>query len=291
MRTQLTPQQIESYRENGFVVQENFLDESELATWRNALDEAVTGRGNTRILGVDFVEDNKSSYYDQVFIQRVNLWQDNPRWADLILDPRIGKMCCDLEGIDGIRVWHDQTLIKAPWANPTSWHIDNPYWSFSSKHSISIWVALDDATYENGCLFFVPGTHKLANFDAVGIGADMGALFKVYPDWAKKKSVAAPMKAGSCSFHNGLTAHGAHANMTPGFRRAMTCAFMPDGSIFNGKKNIIPKDRFEKLKVGDPLNDDRFNPIIWSRTGKPTVDQALAYHAKLAADKQPAGAK
>jgi phytanoyl-CoA hydroxylase len=290
MRTQLTPQQIESYRENGYVTQENFLDAKEVETWRAALDEAVTGRGNTKILGVDFVEDNKDTYYDKVFIQRVNLWQDNPQWAGLILDPRIGKMCCDLEGIDGIRVWHDQTLIKAPWANPTSWHIDNPYWSFSSKHSISIWVALDDATLENGCLFFLPGTHKLANYDAVGIGADMGGLFKVYPEWVKFKSTAAPMKAGSCSFHNGLTAHGAHANMTPGYRRAMTCAFMPDGSIFNGKKNIIPKDRFEKLKLGDPLNDDRFNPLVWSRNGKPTVDAALRYHASLQAAKQPATA-
>ena len=290
MRTQFSPQQIESYRENGFVVQENFLDADELAAWRKALDAAVTGRGDTRILGVEFVEDNKDKYYDQVFIQRVNLWQDNPTWADYILDPRIGKMCCELEGIDGIRVWHDQTLIKAPWANPTSWHIDNPYWSFSSKHSISIWVALDDATYENGCLFFLPGTHKLANFDAVGIGADMGGLFKVYPQWAKFKSTAAPMKAGSCSFHNGLTAHGAHANMTPGYRRAMTCAFMPEGSTFNGKKNIIPKDRFEKLKLGDPLNDDRFNPLVWSRNGKPTVDVAVAHHARIAAVKQPATA-
>ena len=42
--------------------------------------------------------------------------------------------------------------------------------------------------------------------------------------------VAAPMKAGSCSFHNGLTIHGANANMTNGFRRAMTCAYMPEGN-------------------------------------------------------------
>ena len=38
------------------------------------------------------------------------------------------------------------------------------------------------------------------------------------------------MRAGSCSFHNGLMMHGASANMTPGSRRAMTCGFMPDGS-------------------------------------------------------------
>ncbi|MCX5658459.1 MAG: phytanoyl-CoA dioxygenase family protein [Planctomycetota bacterium] len=291
MKTQLTPEQIASFRENGYVTQEDFLSPAELEQWRAVLDASLKKRGNERILGVDVVKDNSDQYYDRVFIQRVNLWQDNPAWASMVLSPEIGQMCCALEGIDGIRVWHDQTLIKAPWANPTSWHIDNPYWSFSSKHSISIWVALDDATLENGCLFFLPGTQKLATFDAVGIGADMAALFKTYPQWSKFKSVAAPMKAGSCSFHNGLTAHGAHANMTPGFRRAMTCAFMPDGSTFNGKQNIIPRDRFEKLKIGDPLEDDRFNPLVWSRSKKPTVSVAVDYFAQQKAAKaQAAGA-
>lgn len=285
MRSDLSPQQIAFYRENGFVVQENFLSPEELEQWRGVLDNSLRKRGNERILGVDFVKDNSDQYYDKVFIQRVNLWQDNPEWASMILSPEIGKMCCELEGIDGIRVWHDQTLIKAPWANPTSWHLDNPYWSFSSKHSISIWVALDDATYENGCLFFLPGTHKLAGYDAVGIGADMSGIFKTYPQWAKMKSVAAPMKAGSCSFHNGLTAHGAHANMTPGLRRAMTCAFMPDGATFNGKQNIIPRERFEKMKLGDAIDDDRFNPLVWSRTKRPTVDVAVKHFAAQKAAK------
>ena len=90
------------------------------------------------------------SYYDGVFIQRVNLWQDNPRVKELVLDPRIGKVACELEGLDGVRVWHDQALIKQPWANPTAFHIDNAYWSFSSKHAISLWLALDDVTVQNG---------------------------------------------------------------------------------------------------------------------------------------------
>jgi phytanoyl-CoA hydroxylase len=73
-----------------------------------------------------------------------------------------------------------------------------------------------------------------------------------------------PMKAGSCSFHNGLTIHGAGANMTSGFRRAMTCAYMPDGAAFNGIKNILSDEQVAKLKVGDLLNDDEQNPLIYS---------------------------
>ena len=187
----------------------------------------------------------------------------------LMLDARLGKLAADLAGVEGIRIWHDQALIKRPWANPTGWHLDNPYWSFHSRDAISLWVTLDDATLHNGCLYFLPGTHKLATFDNVGIGQNIGDLFKVYPAWAGRESAAAPMKAGSCSFHNALIAHGAGANMTPGFRRAMTCAYMPDGSTFNGKRNILPEAYFNSLTIGDVLDDEGQNPLVWHRRIRP----------------------
>ena len=71
------------------------------------------------------------------------------------------------------------------------------------------------------------------------------------------------MKAGSCSFHNGLTIHGAGANMTSGYRRAMTCAYMPDGNTFNGQKNILPDDYVRTLRIGDALANDEQNPLIY----------------------------
>jgi len=94
----------------------------------------------------------------------------------------------------------------------------------------------------------------------------MGAIFSIYPEFKNSKPVAAPMKAGSCSFHNGLTIHGANANMTPGYRRAMTCAYMPDGNIFNGIQNILSDETVSRLQIGSPLNDDRINPLIYRRS-------------------------
>ena len=263
MGTELTQTQVDSYREDGFVVVEGFLTADELAQWRTAVDEAVAQRGRQRVPGRSS-GDSVDDYYDQVFIQRVNLWQGHDGIKSLILDPRIGQMCCELEGIDGVRVWHDQALIKEPWANPTSWHLDNPYWSFYSRHSISIWIALDDATPHNGCLYFLPGTHRQARYDNVNIGQNLRALFDVYPAWADLEPVAAPMKAGSCSFHNGLTAHAAGANMTPRHRRAMTCAFMPVGSTFNGEQNILTDEQMVQLTAGQVLDDDKQNPVIYS---------------------------
>jgi ectoine hydroxylase-related dioxygenase (phytanoyl-CoA dioxygenase family) len=76
--------------------------------------------------------------------------------------------------------------------------------------------------------------------------------------------VGVPMKAGDCSFHNGLTAHGAGANMTRGRRIAMTCAYMPVGSTFNGQRNILPSAYVNSLKNGDTLANDDWNPVVYA---------------------------
>ena len=70
------------------------------------------------------------------------------------------------------------------------------------------------------------------------------------------------MKAGDASFHNGLIAHAAGANMTNDNRSAMTCAFMPDGSTYNGQQNILSESYVSKLKIGDFLNNSLINPIV-----------------------------
>ena len=264
MRTALTPEEIRSYRDNGFVVVEDFLDTAELEEWRRCVDEAVAARQKRKTPEGRMEEGD--SYYDKVFTQRLNLWVDHGGVRRLMLDEGLGGMAAELAGVDGIRIWHDQALIKEPWANPTAWHLDNPYWSFSSRDAISVWVALDDATPHNGCLYFIPGSHKEATYDNVGIGENMAGLFEAYPAWGRRQAAVGEMKAGSCSFHNGLLAHGAGANMTPGRRRAMTCAYMPDGSTFNGQQNILPPDYFASLKEGDALENDEQNPLIYHKT-------------------------
>ena len=270
MNDKLTAKQIRDYQANGFIVIENFLSAEELEYWRMAVTAAVKERAGQKMpgkeikIGEDDGINEDAEYFGKVFDQLLNLWQTNEKVKKLMLDERIGKMAAQLSGVDGIRIWHDQALIKRPWANPTAWHLDNPFWSFYDKNSISIWVALDDATLENGCLYFIPGSQMQTSFKNSSIGRNMDGIFDVYPQLANTRAVAAPMKAGSCSFHNGLTVHGANANMTNGFRRAMTCSYMPDGSIFNGQANILPESYLSSLKVGDLLNNDEQNPLIYS---------------------------
>lgn len=290
MKTELTAEQINSYREQGHLQIHDFLSPEELATWRTVVDLAVARRGDTVIPGLDVEKTKKaqgaSDGYDKVFKQRVNLWVDNREMRPLMIDARLGRLVAQLAGVDGIRIWHDQALLKGPWGNATAWHKDNPYWSFYSPNAITIWVALDDATLQNGCLYFLPGTHQEVDYRNANISVNMDAIFETYPQYRQTPSVAAPLRAGACSFHNGLTIHGAGANMTPGWRRAMTCAYLPDGEVFNGQANILPPEQVAALRKGDPLNNDRQSPLIWSRT-KPFVVSDAA--GNLSLDGQPLG--
>jgi len=264
MKTSLTDAQIQQYQNDGFIHIPGFLDQGEVATLKSAVVETARSMGKKKVAGdgADFEEGD--DFYSKVFTQRLNLWKINDAVKSFMLNPELGKMACRLEGIEGIRVWHDQTLIKEPFANGTAWHLDNPYWSFNSRHAISVWIALEDATPFNGCMCFIPGSQKLATYDNVGIGQNMGDLFKLYPKMGEIDPVPVPMKAGDCSFHNGLAAHGAGANMTRGRRIAMTCAYMPEGSTFNGLQNILSKEYMKSLQIGQVLEDDAQNPLIYS---------------------------
>jgi ectoine hydroxylase-related dioxygenase (phytanoyl-CoA dioxygenase family) len=274
MLTEVTAEQRKGYAEQGFLVVPRFLDEEELQEWRAAVDHAVAERGQQRLSFAAEGEQATSrerqehqEYYERVFTQRNNLWQTDEHICRLVLQADLGKYVADLAGVAGVRIWQDQALIKEPYGNPTGFHLDVPYWSFTSADAITIWLALDDATIQNGCLYYVPGSHLARKFDNVGIGNRLGALFEVYPDWADVTPVPCPVAAGGALFHNGLTFHGAGANMTPGRRRAMTCSYMPEGAVFNGNRNVLPPDYFRSLTVGDVLDNEAQNPLVYSRRG------------------------
>jgi phytanoyl-CoA hydroxylase len=269
MRSHPTAAEKTSYQADGFVAVPSFLSSDELDLWRKTVDEAMLARGDQRFSFPESqspstqVEDR--SYYDRVFTQRVNLWQTHEAFRELLFQPALGMFVGEMAGVDGLRVWHDQALVKEPYANPTGFHLDVPYWSFTSADAITIWIALDNATLENGCLYYVPGSHLAKKFANVEIGKELGALFDVYPDWRDVAAVPCPVAAGSALLHNGLTFHGAGANMTPRRRRAITCAYMPEGATFNGQQNVLPPSYFRSLAVGDLLVNEQQNPLVYHR--------------------------
>ena len=262
MKELVTKEQIEGFQRDGFVVLEGFLNADALETWRAEVEEAVHQRLVTRN---GLQNQDGDEFYKNVFTQCLRLADTHEGIKNLVTDPRLGELAAALTEVEGVRMWHDQALIKQPYGNQTAWHRDTPYWAVHSPKTVNMWFALDDATLENGCLWYLPGTQNLGDYRLVRIGSNMGDIFKEYPEWRDIEAVPAPCPAGSVVVHNGMVAHAAGANMTPRPRRAMTSVYYPDGELYNGHPDTLPEAYYRDLKEGDPLDDDRYVPLIWNR--------------------------
>ena len=96
MKSTLTKDQLQSYRDNGFVVIEDFLDMDELLVWQQAAEYAVTNRNGIKIpgtnirIGEDDGVNKDSDYYGNVFDQLLNLWQTDETMKALMLNRQLG---------------------------------------------------------------------------------------------------------------------------------------------------------------------------------------------------------
>lgn len=107
----------------------------------------------------------------------------------------------------------------------TPWHQDEAYWNPAVEHrAISIWVPLQEATMENGCLQFVGGTHALEVQPHELINPDSHGLKVVDPE-SVGEAVACPLPPGGATVHTSRTMHYAGPNTSDGPRRALIMAF------------------------------------------------------------------
>jgi len=253
MRSSFTQHEIAAYRRDGFLAVDDFLSEAELLRWRAVVDAAMAD-----------LRAQRGTLKREVFTQRMQLRRTSADVQRLVENPQVGRLVAALEGADAVRIYLDQALVKEPYGTPTQYHLDLPWWPFDSAHACTMWVALDDSTLENGCLYFVPGSHRLGLTAPGDLGPDLGAVFTAHPE-AASAPAPCPLPAGGCSFHNARTVHGAAANMTPGRRRAMTAAFMPDGVRFNGRADprVLDAAYVDTLTEGDRLANDELNPVVY----------------------------
>lgn len=271
MHTDVTGKQIAQYRDLGFLALERFLDETELDEWRAAVDEAIAARPDRRLPHTtEPPKMHDYEFYSQVFTQRLYLWKTSERVKRIVFDRRIAEMAATLEGVDAVRVWQDQALVKEPWGHPTAFHLDGPIFPFNTPHCVSLWVALDDATLSNGCLGYLAGTHKEQSLCNAHIGRDLGDLLRKNPAWASIVPTFCPLPAGGAVLHNGFIAHGAGANMTPGRRRAMSIVYMEDGATYDrpeATQGIWTDEENARYSKGDRLDHDDQFPLVYDRSG------------------------
>lgn len=118
----------------------------------------------------------------------------------------------------------DHAILKPPHtAASTPWHQDEAYWDADKEyHSLSIWIPLQEATLENGCMQFVPRTHLQEVLPHHPIGNDPRVIGLEVDDPAglATTAVACPIPAGGATIHHSRTLHYTGPNQTDQPRRA-----------------------------------------------------------------------
>lgn len=140
---------------------------------------------------------------------------------------RDSRLVDPLEHIVGpnIAFFSDKIVFKdAETDYGSPWHQDWPYWKGS--HKISIWIALDDATPENGCLRVIPGSHR-RHVDHSGDASDgKGFGNRIRPeDIDENEAVTVALSAGSALFFHDLTLHASHQNSSGSDRWAIISTY------------------------------------------------------------------
>ncbi|MBT4688637.1 MAG: phytanoyl-CoA dioxygenase family protein [Rhodospirillaceae bacterium] len=213
----LSVEQIAEYHEKGYVIPDYRLSEETLVAIRRDHDRLLAKFPDFR--------DNCPALlsFDMAFL---NYARD-----ETILD-----MAEQLIGPD-IALWNMSFFAKpAVNGKKTPFHQDGEYWPIRPLATCTVWIAVDDATVENGCLRIIPGSHKpkrlmphdQRNNPEFTLQQELQA--SEYNDDEAENLV---LKAGQMSFHDVYLAHGSEINSSPNPRRGMTLRLMPTTSIYN----------------------------------------------------------
>lgn len=148
----------------------------------------------------------------------------------------------DLVGPD-VRLYWDQSVYKQPnGAEPVLWHQDNGYTYVEPQAYLTCWVAITDATPENGCIAVMPGVHR--NGTLAHCSTPVGE--ECWGDWST--AVEVPVRAGSIVVFTSLTPHATKRNTTNDVRKAYIVQYAPDGAVaYYGNPASGPPTRTELL--------------------------------------------
>lgn len=218
----ITEEQAAAYDRDGFLVVEDAFTPAELEALDRALapGAALVGElleqlpgGRLSVAGTD------------TQIVAPNQVGSSEELLRFCRHPVLVDLCADLVGPD-VRLYWEQAVFKQPHsAEPVLWHQDNGYTYVEPQSYLTLWIAITDATVDNGCISVVPGAHRdgTLRHRSTPIGEEC------WGDW--DRAVDVPVRAGSVVAFTSLTPHATRRNTTDEVRKAYIVQYVPDGAV------------------------------------------------------------
>ncbi len=232
----LTAQQIGNFRVNGFIKLKHVLSPDALAHYGDEIAR-LTIELNTQTRPLE-----ERNTYDKAFLQVMNLWEQSERVREFVMGKRLARIAAELLEVNGVRLYHDQSLYKEPGGGITPAHADQYYWPLASDRTVTAWIPLQAVPQDMGPLGFY------ARSQSVEFGRDLGisdeSEEKISANMARHGFAfdVGPFDLGEVSFHLGWTFHKAGQNLSSRPRAVMTVIYMD-----------------AEMLMGDALNDAQKN--------------------------------
>ncbi len=256
----LSTEQINFFRQNGFVKLKNVLSPEAIAYLNATISDEVQ-RLNTQHLPLE-----ERDTYGKAFLQIMNIWTKSEPVKEIVFSKRLAKIASDLLGISGVRLYHDQALYKEPQGGITPWHADQYYWPLANDATVTVWIPLQETPLEMGPLEFSSQSFKLTTGRDKEIGDESQQMLNETLDKEGFKHVIEPFEIGEVSFHRGWLFHRAGANNTDKMRGVMTMIYMDKDMILKQPENKNQLVDWETwcpgAEVGKQI-DTPINPVLY----------------------------
>jgi non-haem Fe2+, alpha-ketoglutarate-dependent halogenase len=209
----LSPADIEAWNADGYLAPVNALSPSEAEDYRRYFDD---------LLAAALAAGRDSYSISSAHLKHDRVW-------DLLNHPNIVGPVRDILGPDVIG-WGAHFFCKLPGdGKRVDWHQDCSYWPLTPTKALTVWLAIDDADLENGCMEVVAGSHTFGLIDfetsSEGSGNVLDQTVRNPQQYGRMR--ATPLRAGQMSIHSDLLLHGSLANTSDRRRCGLTLRYCP----------------------------------------------------------------
>lgn len=209
----LSNDQVELWNRAGYLSPLTVLDDGEAESLRLYFDD---------LLAQALAEGRDSYSISSAHLKHARIY-------DLLANPRIVEVMTDLLG-ENVIGWGAHFFCKLPGdGKRVDWHQDCSYWPLTPTKAITVWLAIDDADEDNGCMEVVAGSHKFGLIDYIASDAQGGnVLNQTVTDPEKYGTIErTPVRAGQMSVHSDLLLHGSPPNVSDRRRCGLTLRYCP----------------------------------------------------------------